>query len=367
MMLIEPERRRLLLLAVVFVLFGAGFGGAAVNGQTESADEPAPPSLFVLTSPDPTVPHGRPRDWDGRFSDPGTVIYHGGLFHMFRNGFQLWPGSVQIGYLTSEDGVTWTEQSEDPILRSADVSFAGVAILSSSAVVEDDGTWVLYFYTWDTTAHRLDAGGTIGRATAVDPLGPWTVYPEPILTAGSAGEWDDIQVSKPHVLRTEDGYLMYYSGHNHDQERSIGLAMSDDGIHWTKYDDPATTEAPFAESDPVFIPGEAGTWDAGEVAQPIVDRIGDQYVLLYRGYPMTPPVGPTMNLGIATSADGIHWTRYPENPVLNKDEMPALDFWDTAAVYHEGTEYLYLEFTYRGNSTSTYSLRSVGEYPPAMP
>lgn len=30
-----------------------------------------------------------------------------------------------------------------------DLDYVGVTALASSALVQDDGTWVLYFYTWD--------------------------------------------------------------------------------------------------------------------------------------------------------------------------------------------------------------------------
>lgn len=29
----------------------------------------------------------------------------------FRNGFRGWPATVQVGYVTSPDGYTWTKQA----------------------------------------------------------------------------------------------------------------------------------------------------------------------------------------------------------------------------------------------------------------
>ncbi len=121
--------------------------------------------LFTLFSDDPVVSHGESADWDSQYTDPGAVIYHDGLFHMFRNGFKGWPASVQVGYLTSEDGLNWTEVTSDPVLRTDEVPYAGVAALASDALVLDDGTWVLYFYTWESRS-GAGAPGSIGRATA---------------------------------------------------------------------------------------------------------------------------------------------------------------------------------------------------------
>jgi hypothetical protein len=45
------------------------------------------------------------------------------------------------------------------------------------------------------------------------------------------------------------------------KHEKIGYATSTDGIMWTKYDNPATTNPPYAESDPVLVPGSPGTYD----------------------------------------------------------------------------------------------------------
>jgi hypothetical protein len=140
------------------------------------------PTLFTLYSDQPVMPHGdKPTDWDYTYTDPGAVIYHDGKFHMFRNGFNGWPASVQIGYATSEDGLKWTEVSPDPVMMTKDVPYAKVAALASDVVVQDDGTWVMYFYTWNTFSGK-NADGAIGRATAKNPAGPWTPMPRLYLT-----------------------------------------------------------------------------------------------------------------------------------------------------------------------------------------
>lgn len=290
---------------------------------------------FALYSSTPVVRHGEFNAWDGRFTDPGAVVYHEGVFHMFRNGFRAWPASVEIGYLTSSDGVAWTEVSEDPILYSADVPLTDLAALASSALVEADGTWVLYFYTWNSSTAPA---AEIGRATAPSPLGPWMVDPEPMLTHGGPGSWDSAHVDAPSVVRTADGYLMYYAGST-DVPRSaqIGLATSPDGVHWTKYDDPTTTEAPFAESDPVLVADRSDV----RFHQPRVERVGAGYVMIYRMMPMS---GSEMGLGIATSQDGIHWENQTEDSVWGRGSIPGgSGFWYTATATDAERLYLYIE------------------------
>jgi len=282
---------------------------------------------FTLAAPDPVVNHNPDFNaWDGRYTDPGAVFYHDGQFHMFRNGFRSWPGSVQIGYLTSPDGITWTEMSPDPVLLTDQVPYAGVAALASSALVEPDGTWVIYFYTW---RERSGLSGEIGRATASDPLGEWTVDPEPILTVGSAGAWDSAIVAAPSVVRDEaGGYRMYYSGGDANGWTGIGLATSSDGVHWTKFDDPV-----FASNTTDYA------WH-----QPRVERTADGYIMLYRMAPLTTTLRGQMGLGIATSADGLVWENRTPEPVWERNSISGSNgFWFTASAYHDGRFYVYIE------------------------
>lgn len=294
--------------------------------------------LFSLVSDTPVVANADDRQqWDGRYTDPGAVFYHDGMFHMFRNGFLGWPASVQIGYLTAPDGITWTEVTEKPVLTTAEVPYAGVAALASSALVEDDGTWVLYFYTWEDSSGSR-SGGAIGRATAAEPTGTWVVAPEPVLTPGSAGSWDELQLTTPRVRKTDDGYVMYYSGFDSSGLRSgqIGMATSPDGITWTKYDDPSTTDAPYAESDPVFIPTDEGFF----VHQPNVVQAEGGWVMVYR---QADGAG-NMQLYSALSEDGVQWERTSDTPIWTKDVIPnTRGFWFTDLVYHDDTYYLYIE------------------------
>jgi hypothetical protein len=60
------------------------------------------------------------------------------------------------------------------VFSTDDVPFAEVGALVTSVLVEDDGTWVLYFSVGHFPASNPSAFA-IGRATAPDPLGPWTV------------------------------------------------------------------------------------------------------------------------------------------------------------------------------------------------
>jgi predicted GH43/DUF377 family glycosyl hydrolase len=319
--------RKLFLLWILLVI------GTGVNAQEEG-------EVFTLYGDQPVVRHGAFGEWDGRYTDPGAVLFHEGKFHMFRNGFQAWPASVQIGYLTSEDGLNWTEVSEAPVMMTDDVPYAEVAALASDALVLDDGTWVLYLYIWNSTP-STPAPGTIARATAPSPTGPWTPDPEPILNPGSEGSWDAGNVDAPRLVQTDDGYIMYYTGYdlNGLSSGKIGMATSPDGIAWTKYDDPTTTDAPYAESDPILTAPEGITL----VNQPMVEITDAGWTMVFRqvDFSVRPP---QMSLNYALSDDGIHWEIASDTPFWTRTTVPRSGgFWYTALEHHDDTYYLYVE------------------------
>lgn len=123
--------------------------------------------LFTLVGDGPILQAGEGGSWSSPAQNSGAVLFHKEQFHMFRNGFTRLPGPVQMGYSSSPDGVTWTHFEDNPIFGTSDVPYGGVMVMVSSVHVEE-GTWVMYFYTWETRTLPM-GGGAIGRATALAP------------------------------------------------------------------------------------------------------------------------------------------------------------------------------------------------------
>jgi len=313
---------------------------ALATSTPQTTATPVP--FFTVYGDKPIVSKGQPGTWDDRFTDPGAVIYYNGMFHMFRNGFRDFPAESQVGYVTSPDGYTWTKQPDEPVLKTGDVPYAKIAMYASS-VIHENNCWALFFYTWDSNSYpSASVIGRAGECIGGPAMAQWFVDTEPILQPGAAGNWDDQQVLAPHVLKTDSGYIMYYSGVGASGIQMIGMATSKDEVHWTKYNDPATTDQRFADSDPVFQPGEKGTWDAAWVHQPRVFQTTDGWVMIYRG--TSDRNGSIMKLGLATSQDGIHWERYAGNPIFQPGDIKgARQFWFTNAVIKDDVLYLFVE------------------------
>jgi predicted GH43/DUF377 family glycosyl hydrolase len=159
----------------------------------------------------------------------------------------------------------------------------------------------------------LAAGGVghIGYAESQNAI-TWTrPYPEPVLSPGNYGEWDATNVTPGAIIKVDGIYKMYYGGWA-DQEGqwSIGLATSSDGIHWNKY-----------PNNPV-LKGTSG-WEY-QISPSSVIQIEGKYYMYY-----TARNFPNYSIGLATSSDGINWTRYSGNPILSPTNS-----WESTGVYN---------------------------------
>jgi hypothetical protein len=133
----------------------------------------------------------------------------------------------------------------------------------------------------------------------------WTKYAgNPIMDGAVA--WENDEASPTSVLWDPDAGLWkmwYHGGNNSTDSRRIGYATSFDGLTWTKY-----------AGNPVLLPGAGGAWDDFEVADCKVARVSStDYRMLYRGWTSAD----VAKIGLATSSDGISWTKSGSNPVLD--------------------------------------------------
>jgi len=92
-------------------------------------------------------------------------------------------------------------------------------------------------------------------------------------------------------------------------------------------------------SNPVFEGAGAGHWDAAIRERGWILREGDTYHLWYTGYDGTRE--GIKQLGYATSPDGVHLTRWPENPILRDhwvEDMMVVKQGDTYYMFAEGAK-----------------------------
>jgi hypothetical protein len=90
-------------------------------------------------------------------------------------------------------------------------------------------------------------------------------------------------------------------------------------------------------SNPVLTPSTSG-WDNGLVASPSVIKVGGAYMMYYEGQDTT---SYTWHIGLATSSDGITWTKSSSNPVLSPGASGNWDSFEVRypSVHYDGSTY----------------------------
>ncbi len=238
------------------------------------------------------IVHAGPEAFDrGSAFDPAVVRF-GGRYLLYYSATQtdahalaealergaLEPGDVDdggetIGLAMSPDGYTFTKWPNNPVMPGR-----------CPHLVEHRGTLYLYF------VRIVQDGYRIFLATSTDGFTFTEVGDNPVLSVGASGSWDAHTVTTPKVFAEDGRFNMLYAGDGMslDDPTGIGLAMSDDLVHWTKF-----------PGNPIFTVGPAGAFDSVSVASPILRQGSNGYCLLYAGSDRSIKDGLHSQVGLA--------------------------------------------------------------------
>jgi hypothetical protein len=217
----------------------------------------------------------------------------------------------------SADGATWQVGTTD-ILAGLAIGHPNPGPIPSALLQIGDGTWQMFGWA------PADASGTsflAWRTSAPDVEGPWAIDTIEVLDTGPAGSWDSYAAATGSVQRAGDEYLLWYEGEppGSSLRGDVGLATSPDGLAWTKFDDPATADPPFAESDPVLATGICGPGTSVAIEQPQVEVLGDAFVALFGGFGAGQD---WMSVWAAVGADGRAWRCATPESLLSDADIP---------------------------------------------
>lgn len=135
------------------------------------------------------------------------------------------------------------------------------------------------------------------------PLGPFIpAEANPILRPQGDG-WESTNLYNPAAVVVADRVVLLYRAHAADRVSRIGLASSEDGLHFER------------EAAPVLVPEH--DYERAGCEDPRISRIGDTYYLTYTGYD-----GSTAQLCLATSTDLHSWRKL--GPIV-----PGFNTWAT--------------------------------------
>jgi predicted GH43/DUF377 family glycosyl hydrolase len=242
--------------------------------------------------------------------DSGLVLYTG------ETDVQVFAGFTSQVYLTLEPtgsgtgsiyinvtwgvptNLNWIDYHHNPLISSSGSYYDNIAV-AQPVVLFDDGIYKIWY-------HGLGRIGSdpwkvyVLYSESIDGIN-WTKFPNPVMYPGYNSSWDSKAVSPGAVIKENGIYKMYYCGYSDEYDNwHVGYATSVDGINWEKYPQP-------------IITGTYG-WEHQLVVSSVVKK-DNLYYLYYTGRNL-----PEYKIGVATSSDGINWTKYPGNPILINDK-----------------------------------------------
>lgn len=122
--------------------------------------------------------------------------------------------------------------------------------------------------------------------------------------------WEDRNVLNPSAIVRDGKVYLIYRAQDNEMTSRLGLAVSSDGLHFTK------------EPSPIFYPDNDSMyryeWKGGVEDPRIVETDDGTYILTYTAYD-----GRTARLCLASSKDLRNWTKH--GPVLDSDKYR--DMW----------------------------------------
>ncbi len=300
----------------------------------------------------PVIPSGPSGSWYRGVITP-CVLYNAdsSRYEMWFAGSPTTTGlrPHRIGYAYSSDGISWQVRTT-AVLEPRAGNWDNYTVNAPYVIRENN-----QYKMWYTAEGQNYTTFKIGYATSPDGIN-WTRLDYPVMDAGTA-EWEAQGVGICCVMPAAGGYKMWYSGLAGSTDTiSIGYAMSTDGITWQRD----------TVNNPVLRPGTAGQWDDFNIFAPRVIVLDNTYYMYYGASRQT---FAQYRVGLATSADGINWEKYWDNPVLR----PSPSGWDngeveTACVIKIGDT---LKLWYDASNSGTYhwqiGLATSHYYPNALP
>jgi len=202
-------------------------------------------------------PSGIPESFDEKSVDCPFVFFHGGKYQLMYVGFD--GTGYQTGLAESDNLVDWKRTrlilARDPGNPYTRYNVASASILRENAL--------------ESPGRLLKVNGRYVCA--------WHAYPSPGYEQGAA---------------------------------VIGLAWSDDLIHWER-------------GDPILLPQDGEAWERGGLYKPYLVKIGDLYHIYYNA--KTAEKRWHEQTGVAVSHDLKTWTRHPGNPIIRNGGPNAPD------------------------------------------
>jgi predicted GH43/DUF377 family glycosyl hydrolase len=211
-------------------------------------------------SKNPVLNPGIPGEFDSRWVVPASLVYDGREYKLYYTGYNdtVW----RPGVATSPDGVRWSKYAGNPVLTVTPNSWESKGV-STPKVHFDGMRYTMHYCGYDGSQYE------IGMATSPDGF-RWTKhFGNPVFARGTPGAWDEKSVVTAGIFIYHGTYFMMYSA---GPLTAMGIAISGDGISWSRY-----------QGNPVFFPGAGDSWESRIEYGSMLLR-GNTVHLWYSGY-----------------------------------------------------------------------------------
>jgi beta-1,2-mannobiose phosphorylase / 1,2-beta-oligomannan phosphorylase len=250
---------------------------------------------------------------------------------------------VKVTAILSQLGKDTLKSSVEPIPgSSAELNFTNVFVGTWHLKVNADNNNGVILYTGDTDI-QINAGEVTNVTLTLVPTNQGTGGVFIQVNWGNQNSWIDYlhnpiftsqdnpslpnAVSTSKILYDNGIYKMWYLCTYDAGKANVWYAESQDGINWqNKF------------NQPVFDSNISGTWDDYTVGPGAIIKDNEgNYRMYYNGW--SSQYGQ-WQVGLATSADGIHWERY-DNPVLKADSSNEFKIGVVSVIVYNNIYYMY--------------------------
>ncbi|MBS4027140.1 MAG: T9SS type A sorting domain-containing protein [Ignavibacteriales bacterium] len=187
---------------------------------------------------------------------------------------------------------SWSGETDDP---------SGYKYALAPTILYDESREL---YRMWFTSYSFNPGRrtSISEAISMDGVDWYLNAKNPKVYAGEPGSFESVGLGNPRIIKDSNEFKLYYDGYD-GARNEIGVAFSQNGKTWTKH-----------SSNPIITRGQLGSWDAEKASEPFIIKDNGIFKMWYAG-----DNGTVTSIGYATSLDGIHWSKYAQNPILIKD------------------------------------------------
>lgn len=279
------------------VLSGCNTGHNLRKNQGGSQEFAAEMVRFTPYEQNPVFTGTDTTTWDRHIRERGYILPEDGIYKMWYTGYSGGDDDPKsLGYATSGDGIHWTRYGNNPIFSQK--------WTEDVFVMKNEGTYYMYAEGKNDVAHLLSSAdginweeqgdliirrqngdtipGPYGTPTVWVENGKWYLFYEindqaiwlatsndhrtwtnlqddPVISRGPA-EYDSGALAANQVVRFKGKYYIYYHGStNKDWANpasfsvwTSNVAMSDDLIHWIKYQGNPVVKGD--HSSPILVP-----------------------------------------------------------------------------------------------------------------